>query len=100
MSIRAAALLLAVACVATPLAAQQPQATAPAGATQMREASTPRTTVQSGPRMQPDYQRYEARLANDSTTATTAAAADRTTITISTLALIVIVVLVILLIAD
>lgn len=99
MSIRAAALLLAVACVATPLAAQQPQASTPAPATQLRGA--PHNTVQPGPRMQPDYQRYEPRLANDSATATTAAAAaDRTTITISTLALIVIVVLLVLLLTN
>ena len=99
MSIRAAALLLAVACVATPLAAQQPQTSTPAPATQMREA--PRNAVQPGPRRQPDYQRYEPRLANDSTTATTAAAAaDRTTITISTLALILIVVILVLLLTN
>lgn len=90
---RTAPFLLALAClVAAPLTVRAQQATAPAPAP-VRAAALP------GPRLQPQFSRYEPAIAREHESATTAAAADRTVITISTLGLVLLIVLLIVLIS-
>jgi hypothetical protein len=88
---RSVPFLLALVCLAAvPLTIHAQQASAPVPA---------RAAAQPGPRLQPDYPRYEPVIAHENTSVTTAAAADRTTITISTLALVLLIVLLVILIA-
>jgi hypothetical protein len=89
---RAVPFLFVLAClVGAPLTLHAQQAAAPAPA---------RVATQAGPRLQPEYSRYEPALTGEHKSATTtAAAADRTVITISTLGLILLVVLLVILIA-
>ena len=87
---RAVPFLLTLACLAAaPVMLHAQQATAPAPA----RAAAP------GPRLQPEYSRFEPAIAAEPKYTTTAAAADRTIITISTLGLILLVVLLVILIA-
>lgn len=90
---RAVPFLVVLACLAAaPLTLHAQQATAPAP-TRATGGALP------GPRLQPEYSRYEPAIAGEHKSATTAAAADRTAITISTLGLILLVVLLVILIA-
>jgi hypothetical protein len=93
--------LVALVCVAaaTPLAAQQASTPAPragAGAVQASAASSPLP----GPRLRPEWQRWEASLAEDSAPANVAAAAGSHTIRVTTLVLVLGVIIAVLLIAN
>lgn len=91
MSRRVVPFLFTLACLATtPVIARAQQATTPPSAP-VRAAALP------GPRVQPEYPRYEPALAGDHKSVT--AAADRTVITISTLGLVLLIVLLVILIA-
>jgi len=98
MSRRAVPFLFTLACLATtPIIARAQQATTPPPAA---PAPAPaRAAALPGPRVQPEYPRYEPALAGDHASVTTAAAADRTVITISTLGLVLLIVLLVILIA-
>lgn len=89
--------VLALACLATaPVSAGAQQATTPPGAS---AAAAPLPGGGRGPRVQPDFPRYEPAIARDRRFETTAAAADKTTITITTLGLVLLIVLLLILIA-
>ena len=91
---RAVALVSVLGCLAlAPLAAQEHQSSAPVPARQER------TAAGGGPRLAPEYPRYEPAVAQQNSLATTAAAADRVAITITTLGLVLLIVLLVLLIA-
>ena len=94
--IRPIYLLAAAACLAAaPLAAQAPSASqAPAA----QSAAT--VPAAAGPRLAPEFRRYQPALVqHDASPAMSAAAADRTVITISTLGLVLLGILLILLLA-
>ena len=87
-----------------PLAAQEAVGAAPTTGVSTAPVSSS-STAQSGPRLQPEFRRYEAASVSDSSTAARASSrrdsgGDSHTIVISTLALILIVVIIVLLVAK
>lgn len=97
MSRRVVPFLFTLACLATtPVIARAQQATTPPSAPAPAPAPL-RAAALPGPRVQPEYPRYEPALAGDHKSVT--AAADRTVITISTLGLVLLIVLLVILIA-
>jgi hypothetical protein len=98
---RVAMILIAVSCTAAvkPLLAQQAPDAVRVTETSSAQASAP-STAQPGPRLSPQFQRFEPSVApsNASGSSSLAAAAGSHTIVISTLALVLIVVIIVLLI--
>jgi len=85
-----------------PVAAQQAAGAAPTAVVRTAPVS-PSTTAGSGPRLQPEFRRFEASV-SDSSTAARASAVNYSgggvTITLSTLALVLVVVIIVLLVAK
>ena len=83
-----------------PLAAQQASVSAPATGTSVAPASSP-STAQSGPRLQPEWQRFEPSVTDTSASEGAALmSGGRHTLVVSTLVLVLIVVIVVLLVAK
>lgn len=88
-----------------PLAAQQAADAVPTAGVSTTPTASSSSTAQSGPRLQPEFRRYEAASVSDSSTAARASSMRDSgggshTIVISTLALILIVVIIVLLVAK
>lgn len=100
---RAGLILIAVLCAAavTPLAGQQAQDSARVVPASPARVSAP-STIPLGPRLSPQFQRVEPRLAPSSASQNSsfAAAAGQHTIVISTLALVLVVIIVVLLVVK
>jgi hypothetical protein len=101
---RAVLVLIAGLCVTavTPLAAQQAAGAAPTAGVSTAPVSSP-STARSGPRLQPEFRRFEASVSDSSTAARASSMPDgggSHTIVLSTLALILVVVIVVLLVVK
>jgi hypothetical protein len=101
---RAALVLITGLCVTAlkPLAAQQAVGAAPAAGVSTAPVSSS-STAQSGPRLQPEFRRFEASVSDSSTAARASSMPDgggSHTITLSTLALILVVVIIVLLVVK
>ncbi|MGE5743800.1 MAG: hypothetical protein ACM368_07690 [Gemmatimonadota bacterium] len=85
----------------SPLAAQQAAGPAPAAEVRTAPASSP-NTAQPGPRIQPEYQRFEPSVTDSSASRSAAlmSSGGSHTIVLSTLALILVVVIVVLLVVK
>jgi hypothetical protein len=93
--------LVAVLCVAAamPLAAQQASSPAPHAGASAAQASSANTAL-PGPRLRPEWRRFEPSFVGSSTAEPMAAAGGSHTVTVTTLVLVLVVIIAVLLIAK
>lgn len=87
----------------TPLAAQQAAGVAPTAGVSTTPPVSSSNTAQAGPRLQPEFRRFEASVSDSSTAARASSRSDgggSHTIVLSTLALILVVVIIVLLVVK